>query len=104
MIDEALCVYFEDDICVRLSFLNEVPQTASGIHKGDSYSQLIEQYGESFEKHTYAGKELYEIYRYSTNDYVCEFGMLPEISDAIYNIEIYTPDQDPIYDYGEELE
>ena len=55
MIVEAFCVYFEDDICVRLSFLNEVPQTARGVHKDYSYSQLVEQYGDSFEKHTYAG-------------------------------------------------
>lgn len=104
MIDEALCVYFEDDICVRLSFLNEVPQTARGVHKDDSYSQLIEQYGDSFEKHTYADHGIYDVYRYSANEYICEFGILPEFSDAICNIEIYSPSQYPIYDYGEELE
>ena len=103
IIDEALFVYIKDDICVRLSFSNEVPQTARGIHKEDSYSQLIEQYGDSFETHTYADHGIYQIYRYSSNDYICEFGVLPEISDAIINIEIYTPSQYPIYDYGEEL-
>lgn len=102
-IDEALNVYFKDDTCVRLSFINEVPQTAKGIHKDDSYSQVIEQYGDSFETHIYADHGIYQIYRYSSSDYICEFGVLPEISDGIENIEIYTPDQYPLYDYGEEL-
>ena len=103
IIDEALCVYFKDDTCVRLSFINEVPQTAKGIHKDDPYSQVIEQYGDSFETHSYADPGIYQIYRYSSGDYICEFGVLPEISDAIVNINIYTPDQYPLYDYGEEL-
>lgn len=103
IIDEALGVYFKDDICVRLSFINGVPQTAKGIHIDDSYSQVIEQYGDSFETRIYADHGIYQIYRYSSGDYICEFGVLPEISDGIENIEIYTPDQYPLYDYGEEL-
>ncbi len=47
--DACLCVYFKDGICVRLESNNEIPGTALGIHEDDSYSQLIEQYGDSFE-------------------------------------------------------
>lgn len=101
-INESLRVYFEHGKCVRLSFQNELPQTARGIHVSDSYSQMTAQYGDSFEKHMYPYKELYSAYRYSFDDYICEFGILEEISDSIQNLDLYIPSQYPIYDYGEE--
>lgn len=79
-----------------------IPQTVRGLHQGSTYSQMLEQYGDDFETHTYAGKEIYKIYRYSVNDCIYEYGIFRENPDSIYNIDIYVPDQSPIYDYGEE--
>lgn len=59
-------------------------------------------YGDSFETHSYSNRIIYTIYRYSINDCIYEFG-IQEDSDSIYNIDIYLPNQAPIYEYGEEI-
>lgn len=103
-------IYFLNDVCVRLRLLDvspegsyEIAQTTRGIHPASTYSHMLELYGDSFETHTYAGKERYTIYRYSFSDCICEFGIPGENSDSIYNVDIYVPSQYPIYDYGEEI-
>lgn len=103
-------IYFLNDACVRLrmmdSELDEAVQTARGIKPGNTYSQMVEQYGDDYETHTYSYKGIYIIYRYSIGDCICEFGMGgKEVEDVcdIYNMDIYLPSQSPIYDYGEEL-
>ena len=100
-------IYFLNDVCVRLRMLDigpegsdAVAQTPRGIRHESTYSQMVEQYGDSYETHAYAGKETYTIYRYAVSDCICEFGIPGENSDSIYNIDIYDPDQYPIYDYG----
>ena len=103
-----LQIYFLDDTCVRIR-LQELddslgnPQTARGLHPGDTYSQMIERYGDDYETHAYSYKGIYTIYRYSIGDCICEFGIAGENRDSFYNIDIYLPSQLPIYDYGEEL-
>lgn len=104
-----LQIYFLDDTCVRIrlqKFDDSLgnPQTARGLHPRDTYSQMIELYGDDYETHAYSYKGIYTIYRYSIGDCICEFGIEGENSDSIYNIDIYVPSQAPIYDYGEELE
>lgn len=103
---ESLEVYFKDDICVRLKLLNEVPKTFRGIHKGsyssDPYSQLIEKYGDSFEKHIYAAQGVYCVYLYTSDDYICEFTIL-EDTNSICNADIYVSRIYPIYTHKEEL-
>lgn len=110
-IDAWMQIYFLNDVCVRLRAidvvsegLNKIVQTARGIRPGGSYSQMVDKYGNSFETHTYAGKGVYTIYRYSISDCICEFGIQGEDSDSIYNIDIYIPSLSPIYDYGEEIQ
>lgn len=49
-VDACLYVYFKDGICVRLESNNEIPGTALGVHEDNSYSPLIEQCGDSFDK------------------------------------------------------
>ena len=107
-IDGWMQMYFLDDECVRLRAIevdgsNRIVQTARGVHPGSTYSQMVDSYGDSYETHTYAGKAVYTIYRYSVNDCVCEFGIQGDDSYSIYNVDIYAPSQAPIYDYGEEL-
>lgn len=102
-VDASLCAYFADGICVRLELLNQKCQTVRDIHKDDSYSQLIEQYGDSFEKRTYDAHGVYDVYRYSYNEYICEFAILREYPDSIQSVDIYVSNLYPIYDYGEEL-
>lgn len=102
-VDAFLCVYFKDGICVRLESKNEIPETALGIHEDDAYSQLIEQYGDSFEKYTYNAHGVYNVYLYSYNDYICEFCILEDYPDSIYGIDIYVPSLYPVYDYGEKV-
>ena len=63
---------------------------------------MVTLYGDSFETHSYSDRITYTIYRYLINDCVYEFG-IQEHSDSIYNIDIYLPNQAPIYDYGEEI-
>ncbi len=109
MIDESLCVYFNAGSCVRLRFCDEAFQTARGIHRGDSYSQIIEQYGDSFYHEACIYKGRYDVYRYSFDGYFCEFGIYSDQDEdaiydenigSIYNVDIYVPGQSPIYDYG----
>ena len=98
-------IYFLSEECVRIRIsCNEVfAYTSKGIHPRNTYSQMVEQYGDSYETHTYTGKEIYTIYRYKLGEYFHEFGIAGEASDTIYNVEIYVSSQFPIYDYGEEL-
>ena len=106
-------MYFLDDVCVRLRAISfdssyGIVQTARGLQSRgqpsrSTYSQMVELYGDSYETHAYAGKEVYKIYRYYISDFICEFGIFGEDRDLIYNIDIYVPSQMPIYDYGEEL-
>lgn len=112
-IDAGIQIYFLDEECVRLRVigagledLDEIPQTARGIHPGNTYSQMVEQYGDSYESRKYVGKEIYGLFRYFADDYgyILEFGIPGENRDSIYNIDIYDSSQFPIYDYGEELE
>ena len=104
-----LQIYFLDDNCVRIRLIDLESasswnaQTARGLQPGDTYSQMTELYGDDFEAHAYAGKEIYTIYRYSAGDCICEFGIFGENSEDIYNIDIYLPSQSPIYEYGEEI-
>ena len=102
-VDAFLYIYFKDGICVRLQSWNEIPETALGIHEGDSYSQLIEQYGDSFEKHTYNAHGVYNVYLYSYQDYICEFCIVEAYPDSIYGVDIYVPSLYPVYFYGEEV-
>ena len=64
---------------------------------------LVEQYGDSYEKHTYIGKERYTIYRYALGECFHEFGIPGEATGEIYNVDVYVSGQMPIYDYGEEI-
>lgn len=102
-VDACLWIYFKEGICVRLKSWNEIPETALGIHEDDSYSRLIEQYGDSFEKHTYNAHGVYNVYLYSYDDYICEFCIVEAYPDSIYRIDIYVPSLYPVYDYGEEI-
>lgn len=102
--DASLAVYFEDGRCVRLSLLKEEVQTARGMRKGDPYAQFIEQYGDAFEKNTYAAHGVYDVYRYSYDDHICEFAVLADNPDFIQSVDIYVPNLYPIYDYGEKVE
>lgn len=102
-VEASLCVYFEDGICVRLELLNEIPQTVRGVSLKDSYSHLIEQYGDSFEKQTYVAHGVYDVYRYSFDNYICEFIILEDSPDCVHDVDIYVLGLHPIYDYGEEL-
>lgn len=104
-------MYFLKDKCVRLRLISsdslddlaEIPQTARGLQPFSTYSQMVEKYGDFYETHSYAGKEVYTIYRYSFDKCICEFGMQGENSDVIYNMDIYILNQYPIYEYGEEM-
>lgn len=104
-----LQIYFLDDTCVRIRLVNLVSaadwntQTARGLHPGDTYSQMIDLYGDDYETHAYSYKGIYTIYRYSIGDCICEFGIEGENRDSFYNIDIYLPSQLPIYEYGEEI-
>jgi hypothetical protein len=106
-------MYFLKDECVRLRLMScsdslddlvELPQTSRGLQPYSTYSQMVEKYGDSYETHSYAGKEVYTIYRYSFDKCICEFGIPGENSDVIYNMDIYISNQYPIYEYGEEIE
>ncbi len=108
-VDAWLQVYFLNDECVRLRIINvdfedsdELPYTVQGLRPGSTYSQMETLYGDSFETHSYSNRIIYTIYRYSINDCIYEFG-IQEDSDSIYNIDIYLPNQAPIYEYGEEI-
>lgn len=103
-----LQIYFLDDTCVRIRLQESDssipnPQTARGLHPGDTYSQMIDLYGDDYETHAYSYKGIYTIYRYSIGDCICEFGIAGENRDSFYNIDIYLPSQLPIYEYGEEI-
>lgn len=109
--DASLQIYFLNNKCVRLRVINsmdiedELPHTVQGLYTGNkcTYSQMVTLYGDSFETHSYSGKLIYTIYRYSINDCIYEFG-IQEDTNYIYNIDIYLPNQSPIYDYGEEIQ
>lgn len=98
-------VYFLEKECVRIRISsNETfAHTSRGIYSGNSYSQMVDQYGDSYEKHTYIGKERYTIYRYALGECFHEFGIPEEATGEIYNVDVYVSGQMPIYDYGEEI-
>lgn len=98
-------VYFLEKECVRIRISsNETfAHTSRGIYSGNTYSQMVEQYGDSYEKHTYIGKERYTIYRYALGECFHEFGIPGETTGEIYNVDVYVSGQMPIYDYGEEI-
>ena len=98
-------VYFLEKECVRIRISsNETfALTSRGIYSGNTYSQMVDQYGDSYEKHTYMGKERYTIYRYALGECFHEFGIPGEATGEIYNVDIYVSGQMPIYDYGEEI-
>lgn len=98
-------VYFLEKECVRIRISsNETfAYTSRGISSGNTYSQMVEQYGDSYEKHTYMGKERYTIYRYALGECFHEFGIPGEATGEIYNVDVYVSGQMPIYDYGEEI-
>ena len=98
-------VYFLEKECVRIRISsNETfAHTSRGIYSGNAYSQMVDQYGDSYEKHTYMGKERYTIYRYALGECFHEFGIPGETTGEIYNIDVYVSGQMPIYDYGEEI-
>ena len=116
LLDTSLCLYFnEDDKCVRLSLLDPIPQTTKGLHNEDTFDNMVNCYGNSYEKTVYTHKGIYEVYRYYNDDYILEFGM--EIildynnfdatianSFIIDNVEIYVQEIYPIYNYGPLLE
>ena len=99
-------VHFLEKECVRIRISsNETfAQTSRGIYSGNTYSQMVDQYGDSYEKHTYMGKERYTIYRYALGECFHEFGIPGEATGEIYNVDVYVSGQMPIYDYGEEIE
>lgn len=98
-------VYFLEKECVRIRISsNETfALTSRGIYSGNTYSQMVDQYGDSYEKHTYMGKERYTIYRYALGECFHEFGIPGEATGEIYNVDVYVSGQMPIYDYGEEI-
>lgn len=98
-------VYFLEKECVRIRISsNETfAHTSRGIYSGNSYSQMVDQYGDSYEKHTYMGKERYTIYRYALGECFHEFGIPGEATGEIYNVDVCVSGQMPIYDYGEEI-
>ena len=98
-------VYFLEKECVRIRISsNETfAHTSRGIYSGNTYSQMVDQYGDSYEKHTYMGKERYTIYRYALGECFHEFGIPGEATGEIYNVDVYVSGQMPIYDYGEEI-
>lgn len=98
-------VYFLEKECVRIRISsNETfAHTSRGIYSGNAYSQMVDQYGDSYEKHTYMGKERYTIYRYALGECFHEFGIPGEATGEIYNVDVYVSGQMPIYDYGEEI-
>ena len=98
-------VHFLEKECVRIRISsNETfAHTSRGIYSGNTYSQMVEQYGDSYEKHTYMGKERYTIYRYALGECFHEFGIPGEATGEIYNVDVYVSGQMPIYDYGEEI-
>ena len=98
-------VYFLEKECVRIRISsNETfALTSRGIYSGNTYSQMVDQYGDSYEKHTYMGKERYTIYRYALGECFHEFGIPGETTGEIYNVDVYVSGQMPIYDYGEEI-
>ncbi len=105
--EPSLEVYFKNDICVRLRLIDEVPKTFRGIHKdaysSDAYSQLLEKYGDSFEKFIFAAHGIYCVYLYSFDDYICEFMILEDYPDHLCNVDIYVSGLYPIYTHEEEL-
>lgn len=98
-------VYFLEKECVRIRISsNETfAHTSRGIYSGNTYSQMVDQYGDSYDKHTYMGKERYTIYRYALGECFHEFGIPGEATGEIYNVDVYVSGQMPIYDYGEEI-
>lgn len=109
--DGDLQIYISHDECVRLRLIDgssgELIWNGKGISPGNTVSQMLEQFGDEYETHSYSYKGIYTIYRYSFEDYICEFGcqfgIEGERADYIYNTDIYVPSQAPIYDYGEEI-
>lgn len=109
--DLPLQIYFFNDECVRLRLIKnhdgnsgEIIWKGKSISPGNTVSQMLEQFGDEYETHSYNYKGVYTIYRYSFEDCIYEFGIEGEESDSIYNLDIYVPSQAPIYDYGEEIQ
>lgn len=105
ILDDAVCLYFDEkDVCVRISVLNDLPKTIQGISKLDYLDDMIECYGDTYERFVFAHKGIYKVYRYYNNDYVMEFGFPGTYAGnptQLLNLEIYHKSVSPIYDYGE---
>ena len=101
IIDSSLGVYFDNNICKRLSCINEMPYVMGKIHIGSTYEEMINQFGKEYEKTVYNHKGMYEVYRYFFGDNTLEFRMVEVDLQMIYGIEIYNSEISPIYDYGE---
>ena len=105
MMDTSVCLYFDDENkCVRISTIDELLQTAKGIHQGDSIDEMVKQYGYLYEKETYCYRGNYDVYRYYGEDSILEFGVYEGEPTTILNIDIYNQSIFPIYDYGPTLE
>lgn len=97
-------IYFLNNECVRLRVIDvdgsrKFVRTDKGIAPGNTYSKMTELYGDDFETHLYDSGR-YKVYRYAFDDCIYEFGT----EGSIYNIDVYVPDQAPVYDYGEEIQ
>lgn len=108
-LDDAVCLYFDkNEGCVRISVLmNDLPKTIHGIGKLDYLDDVINCYGDSYERLVYVHKGIYKVYRYRDEESILEFGFHGTLAGnptQLSNLEIYHKSVDPIYDYGELLE
>lgn len=105
MLDEALYLFFdENDVCIRISILNELPKMARGISRLDHLDDVIECYGDNYECSVFVCKGTYKAYRYYNHDYVMEFGFAgTDAGNPTHplHLDIYHKSAAPIYDYGE---
>lgn len=105
MLDSSVCLYFNNDNkCERISLLDSIPVIAKGIHKGDTISDMINQYGNDYEKKTYCYKGYYDEYRYNFEDFIMEFGVYDGDPNILLNVDIYSQECGPIYNHGPLLE
>lgn len=105
LLDEALYLFFdENDVCIRISILNELPKMARGISRLDHLDDVIECYGDNYECSVFDYKGTYKAYRYYDHDYVMEFGFAgTDAGNPTHplHLDIYHKSAAPIYDYGE---
>ncbi len=109
-VDSWMQIYFLKEECVRLRMIDAVSEdlaeavrTCRGLRPGDTYDRMVDLYGDSFEMHTYIDRGVYTVYRYFATGCVCEFGVPGESTGSVYNVDIYIPNLEPVYDYGEEV-